>query len=138
MGQGAEVEGAGVTVGAAVARKKETYHFLGRRTESGRAGAMVVFSNGTNTILPERTDLKDYHPDSYDWGFDGRGSRQLALAMLAHFFGPHRGWNAMKLHQAFNERVIAKLDRKRGWKITPGNIAQVLREIADAERAGRA
>jgi hypothetical protein len=89
--------------------------------------ALVVTVNGQP--LDPRLDLDNQSPDGF--ATIGRGAYQLALAILADFFGD--GWLAAQLAPYFAADVIAKLPREREWQITSAQIRRWL----DGFRLGR-
>ena len=65
--------------------------------------------------LDLRLDLYSHSPTGFEWGYGGSGPAQLALAMLADFYGYATGYGgrpdslAVSHYQQFKERVIANL-----------------------------
>ena len=66
--------------------------------------------------LPIRTDLRCHSPTGMEWGYNGSGPAQLALAILADYLGDDR--EALNLYHTFEVQVIAKL---RGDTFTIGS-----------------
>ena len=55
--------------------------YQGIRDEEG----CVVTVN--DALLDPRMDLRRYSSDGFEWGYEGSGPHQLALAILADHFG---------------------------------------------------
>ncbi len=70
--------------------------------------------------LDPRTDLRDFHADTFEWGYDGPGPRQLAFAILADFESSEI---AFQRYRDFSEDVIAKLSDS-AWVLTSEDIGQ--------------
>jgi hypothetical protein len=74
-----------------------------------------------------------YHTNEFDWGRGSDGAADLALSMLANYFGerPHPQskrflsgeYTSWRLHQAFTTDVIATLSRIERWLVTSEQIA---------------
>lgn len=84
-------------------------------------GAMVVVEipdvyggDPKHESLKPRTDLRNHSPTGFEWGYQGSGPAQLALAILADFFGDKV---AEMGHQRFKRDVIAQLPRSKPWEI---------------------
>jgi hypothetical protein len=88
-----------------------------------RAGADVV------TPLPVRSDLYDDSPTSFDWGHNGAGPAQLALALLADHLGDDQ--RALRLHQDFKRHVVSAL--RDEWALTSDKIERAIADIEDPE-----
>ncbi len=76
--------------------------------------------------LDLRLDLKTQASARVEWGYDGTGPRQLAIAILADH--SHDDMAAFNLHQAFTESVIAELDGDQ-WIITSDDVQATLDQI---------
>ena len=64
--------------------------------------------------LPLRLDLSNHSPTGFEWGYNGSGPAQLALAMLADYLGNDD--EALALYQDFKREVIAGLGDE--WAIS--------------------
>ena len=70
-------------------------------------------------------------PDGFEWGYGGSGPAQLALAILADYFGcqpmttEQAEHLAIEHHQQFKAQVVAAFDREV-WEITTSQIIQAL------------
>jgi len=56
--------------------------YIGRRRRSGTS-VCIKHSDGTETTLPARLDMKDHSPTGLEWGYRGQGPNQLALALVS-------------------------------------------------------
>jgi len=72
--------------------------------------------------------LWNHSPTGFEWGYDGSGLAQLALAILADHLSDDE--LAVALHQSFKWAVIAKLP-KRDWTLTSRAIDCVLQSIRE-------
>lgn len=95
--------------------------FKGVRDEHG----CTVTVNGAP--LDVRSDLRQ-HSAGFEWGYEGSGPRQLALAILAEHFGDDG--RAVDRHQAFMETVVAELDEDQ-WTLTGDQIDDRLSYVVD-------
>lgn len=79
----------------------------------GAVGAqrVIVHEPGRQSCdLPRRGDLSNHSPDGFQWGYDGSGPAQLALALLAHATGDDEF--ALATYQQFKREVVATLPSK--------------------------
>jgi hypothetical protein len=90
--------------------------YQGTRTA---AGGCTVTVDGAP--LDPRHDLKQFAA-VFEWGYDGDGSHQLALALLAHRIGAERALTQYKL---FCETVVAEFSPE-GWRLTGEEIDSTL------------
>jgi hypothetical protein len=81
-----------------------------------------------------RLDLRKHSPTGFEWGYDGSGPAQLALAILADHFG--NAGQALALYQDFKRDVIAGLPHEQ-WTLTGADIDRAL-ESMQPENAGGA
>jgi len=81
--------------------------------------------------LEPRLDLRSHGP-AFDWGNDGAGSAQLALAILADHAGDEI---ALRLHQEFKLAVIARLPQSR-WTLSHDDIDHALAVIETTGTGG--
>lgn len=84
-------------------------------------------SDGTQRprLLQPRHDLHN-HSSSFDWGADGPGAAQLALAILADYLGD--GDLALKLHEGFKVALIAALPH-RAWALGDDAVGRTVRQL---------
>jgi hypothetical protein len=99
--------------------------YVGRRGRNGAAVVRIV-ERGDARALPARLDLFNHSPTGFEWGYGGSGPAQLALALIADALGDDH--IALRLHQSYKLRVIAKLPRARPWRLTQ---TEVLKAAAD-------
>ena len=69
--------------------------------------------------LEQRIDLRQYSTSGFEWGYEGSGPQQLALAILADHFGDDK--RALAHHKVFMEVVLSGL-RSDEWVLTPDQI----------------
>jgi hypothetical protein len=103
-------------------------YYQGFRDSKGIAQVRKV-QFGRRIGLRRRGDLYN-HSLGFEWGYGGSGPAQLALALLADTLG--KGAQALKLHQEFKDRVVAKLPRDGRWQLSR---AEILRTVLAIEGA---
>jgi hypothetical protein len=86
--------------------------YSGKRTAAGA----VVLVDGRP--LDPRADLRDFRA-GFEWGYEGSGPSQLALAILADHAGPQAALGGWK---AFMQTAIAELEGDE-WRLTSDEIA---------------
>ena len=75
--------------------------------------------------LDPRPDLCS-SPVGFEWGYNGSGPKQLAIAILADFL--HDENEALALCQSFRESIISKLPREN-WTLTSEQIEHALQAL---------
>lgn len=80
------------------------------------------------TPLDERLDLRQHSTSGFEWGYQGSGPRQLALAILADHFGD--GARALSQCPIFMEVVIAELKGDK-WKLTTEQIDNSFSQVVE-------
>jgi len=65
-----------------------------------------VWLNGKRLYPSKSQRVWNHSPDGFNWGYEGSGPAQLALAVLLEFVPQDR---AVNLHLAFKREVIAAL-----------------------------
>lgn len=103
-----------------------------KRYEGCREGHAVIVTVNGQPLVP-RLDLWNHSPTGFEWGYGGSGPAQLALALLADYFGNDD--QALALHQSFKWAVVARLP-KPAWTLTSADIAQAVRSIQQVETGG--
>ena len=97
-------------------------HYSGRR--EGHAAIVTVDGRRLNP----RFDLWNHSPTGFEWGYNGSGPAQLALALLADHCQDDE--QALNLYQRFKWTVVAGLPY-RGWTMTGDDITVVLHELCE-------
>jgi len=87
--------------------------YSGQRTASG----VTVLVDGAP--LAPRTELRDFRA-AFEWGYEGSGPSQLALAILADHAGPQAALGGWK---AFMQTTVAELEGDE-WRLTSDEIKQ--------------
>jgi hypothetical protein len=80
---------------------------------------IVIKDNGE--MLKMRLDIANHSPTGPEWGFEGSGPAQLALAILIDFFGDDKRRMVEEVYQTFKRDIIATLPEKE-WEITAHDI----------------
>jgi len=89
-------------------------------------GGCVVTVDGAP--LDPRLDLRRHSGAGFEWGYDGTGPRQLALAILADCLGDDM--RALNGDQRFAATVIARLVGDQ-WSLDEGDVRRALDEGDD-------
>jgi hypothetical protein len=76
--------------------------------------------------LDPRVDLRDFHAAGFEWGYQGSGPSQLALAILAEHAGPQ---SALGSYRNFVQSVIAEIETDT-WQLTSAEIDQRIAQTA--------
>ena len=100
-----------------------------KRYEGRREGYAAIVTVDGRRLNP-RFDLWNHSPTGFEWGYNGSGPAQLALAILADHCGNDE--QAFNFHHRFKWAVIAELPG-RHWILTSEDIDRVLRTLRDAE-----
>jgi len=102
----------------------EAIYHADRRT-SGRQ--VFVTREGETKALRPRTDIVCYSTNGHDWGFMGGPAAQLAVDILADYFGDDQ--QAYDLHHVFQFVVIRRAEFQ-GFRITADQILDTVRDAA--------
>lgn len=90
--------------------------YAGRRATTG---TMVTRPDGTLLELEPSLEVWRYSPAGFEWGFQGSGPAQLALALLLDHTGDREA--AQTHHQRFKTDVVARW-RGKEWALEPREI----------------
>ena len=94
--------------------------------------------------LPPRFDLRNHSPTGFEWGYEGSGPAQLALAILCDHLSMaakaqdlhyDTDLEAEDLYHDFKRLVIANLPAGE-WTLTTADIDRALAEIRAIRAAG--
>lgn len=77
--------------------------------------------------LDPRLDLRNHSPDGFEWGYNGSGPSQLALALLVDCVDL---WQALACYQEFKARVVCHLPA-RGWTLSEDQIRETCLAICE-------
>ncbi|MGE5610095.1 MAG: DUF6166 domain-containing protein [Bacillota bacterium] len=107
------------------------------RVYSGERGSNGCVVKVDGRLLQPRLDLHTYTFQGFDWGGDGAGETQLAMAILADYYGR---WGlehcALSLAEDFRDLVVCWL-AYASWSLAEQEVAAAVREIL-RERGARA
>jgi len=84
-----------------------------KRYQGMRMGSAVDVTVDGRPLNP-RLDLWNHSPSGFEWGYDGSGPAQLALALLADCLGNDE--LAMQWHHEFKSELVVGLPY-RGWNL---------------------
>jgi len=76
--------------------------------------------------LPMCLEMRNHSPAGFEWGYQGSGPAQLALALVVDACGPE--YRSAALYQRFKERVVARLPRD-AWTLTVEQVRDVVTQI---------
>jgi hypothetical protein len=76
--------------------------------------------------LEQRTDLRQHSTSGFEWGYEGSGPQQLALAILVDHFGDDS--RALAHYKIFMEVVLAEL-RSDEWALTSEQISNSFSQV---------
>lgn len=96
--------------------------YRGRREPTG------VHVSVDGAPLDPRYDLKHLSSAGFEWGYNGAGPMQLALAILANHYGDER--RALADYRRYCELVLAEIDAD-DWTIDGGRIDGTLADVTD-------
>ncbi|WP_263018110.1 DUF6166 domain-containing protein [Natronobiforma cellulositropha] len=105
-----------------------------------RHGRPVVERFATNDELsPERSlELRNHSPGGFEWGYNGSGPAQLALAILLDYTDDEGV--ALEHYVAFKDEVVSQLECTGSdgcWQLSTGEIDAILRDETESEVAAR-
>lgn len=98
-------------------------YYIGTRTLRNR----FVTVNGD--MLEPRFDLRNHSPDGFEWGYNGSGPSQLALAILANEYGDKV---AQEYYIDFREAFVARIVTDK-WTLESETLDDIMGKIADLE-----
>lgn len=98
--------------------------FAGERRKGVVSVTMVV--DGVPRPLPFHLSVSNHSPMGFQWGYEGSGPRQLALAMCVELVGPVR---ALDVYMGVEDRLLVGL-RKDRWTIDGFAVMEAIEEAA--------
>jgi hypothetical protein len=90
----------------------------------GDAGCVVTVDDAP---LDPRLDIRHHSDAGFEWGYEGSGPRQLALAILADHMNDDQ--QALTFCQVFTENVVSQL-KDGDWILTSEGIQTALDQVA--------
>jgi hypothetical protein len=78
--------------------------------------------------LNARFDLREHSPTGFEWGYEGSGPAQLALALLADHLADDD--KACELYQEFKRRIVARLPRGQ-WSLVSEQIEAAIKSFQE-------
>jgi hypothetical protein len=103
--------------------------YTGYRTPRGCV--VKVHEGETSRELPLRHDLCNHSPDGAEWGYNGSGSAQLAIALAADVLGDDEA--AQDVYQGLKFRLVSRLPHD-GWSLTEHQVRRVIDELRERGR----
>lgn len=86
------------------------------RGQRGPQGTIVTVDS---VPLDPRSDVREFHAEGYEWGYEGAGPRQLAFALMVDAFGEKV---AFTRYRHFLHDVIAEI-KDDDWTMTADDMA---------------
>ena len=101
-----------------------------------RNGRPVVERFATNDELsPDRSlEVRNHSPGGFEWGYNGSGPAQLALAILLDYTDDEDV--ALEHYMELKDEVVSRLectDSKGYWELSTGEIEAVLLDETESE-----
>ncbi len=112
-----------------------TVRYVGTRTREGVAVTRER-DDGRSEPLPLRLDLWNHSPSGPEWGYNGSGPAQLALAILSDAVGDKQAISWQN-YQAFKFAVVGRLPYN-GWVLTRDEVIDWYKREAKPEESDRA
>jgi Family of unknown function (DUF6166) len=95
----------------------------------GRREGWAIHVTVDGYPLNPRLDLWDYSPNGFEWGYDGGGPSQLALALLADCLCDDM--EALRLHHNFKRAALVSLYHDH-WMFREEDILATLQALNTA------
>ena len=89
--------------------------------------------DGKQTRLNPRFDLAKHSPTGFEWGYEGSGPAQLALAILCDATGDAE--LSLKVYQKFKRQIVAHFEER--WTLQAGDVADFAKSLAIKESAAQ-
>lgn len=105
----------------------KTVTYVGKRV--ARRCVVIRIDEKEARPLPLRTDLQSHSPEGFEWGREGKGQIQLAIALLADAVDEN---TAIKCCGEFQKRVLEKLPYDV-WQLTTKDIVQQSQDLYHGE-----
>lgn len=102
------------------------------RDNDGEADAFVIAPHKALHRLPPRNDVHDHSPDGFEWGYDGSGPTQLALALCIHALGGDVV-RAQRVYMRYRSRVLAQI-MSADYTLTQPEVVAVIEAIEQEMR----
>lgn len=107
------------------------WQYEGTRRADGRVRVSITYGGAMARPLPFRLGWMNHSPNGFEWGYEGSGPAQLALAILGDFVLRVRGQGAsipdardltLRHHQDFKRELIARFPRESPWILTADRV----------------
>ncbi|MDP6344179.1 MAG: DUF6166 domain-containing protein [Alphaproteobacteria bacterium] len=95
------------------------------KTYAGKRQGEVVTVTVDGQPLDPRLDLRDFQASGFEWGYEGSGPSQLALAILAEHAGPEA---ALGGYRDFMQVIVAELEGDE-WTLTGEEIDRRIGQV---------
>lgn len=96
-------------------------HNVVYRGSRGPSGCLVTCDG---VEITPRNELRNHSPSGFEWGFNGNGTAQLALAILCDFLRDDR--KALDYYQEFKTDMLSSIAQPT-WTIKSETIADWIR-----------
>lgn len=89
-----------------------SYEGIPERTERG---GFLVLQDGIGLDPRYSQAIINHSPNGFNWGYEGSGPAQLALALLLEEVGRRL---AVRFYQDFKRGVVARFQSGQGWRLS--------------------
>ncbi len=118
--------------------ERAAVQYRGRRLPSGciieRKDLSIPGRGAWSRLSPLKSlRLRNHSPDGFEWGYEGSGPAQTALALVLDFTRDRV--LALSLYQQFKSKVVAGLARE--WILTGAQVSEAISGIRTDRRANR-
>lgn len=100
--------------------KHKIYRGIGRPTTADEP--VEVYVDGKPLDPKPSQKVWNHSPDGFNWGYEGSGPAQLALALLLDFGLSSR--RAIELHQEFKQKYVARWPIDQDWILRSQDIEE--------------
>jgi hypothetical protein len=104
-------------------------YYTGQRLPSGGTKVLRIHDQDVFDLDP-CLDLKNHSPTGFEWGYQGSGPAQLALAILADYLADDT--LALEYYQDFKRDTISRIESD-AWVLTLDHLQQYMRRTCDGE-----
>lgn len=105
----------------------KTYEGIRTTDEKNTVGESTVLVDGQALSPVPSQKVMNHSPDGFNWGYNGSGPAQLALAILLDYYGDRD--YAIRMHQNFKAAIVARWPHDGGWKITSDEVEAACKEL---------
>jgi hypothetical protein len=105
----------------------ESIVYVGVRTDEGTRVFSVYAAGRARGELNPRLDVRDHSSTGFEWGYEGSGPAQLALALCIDVLDGDVA-RAQRIYQDFKACVVARLPNA-GWQLSRAWVSEFIQSI---------